>query len=294
MRVFLMRNNSQEYTRNRMRGKGRDGSAPLPRYGKLRRTEVFGDESVDGGVEFGLAVIVIDDRMGAFFQSLGRRFGFAVFFLAEVFERFLAVSAVLRAADDAVVAGTEIGVDVEKLEVLVGGDAFEVGEAAGTVDDHDAAVRRIDGLLGDVGEDVLPVRLTEHAGKLLHVGSRNVHLEDFENLAERIGEEEHLRAVTAFEIGGGGSFSGPDGTGETDDETRTHGGHGKKGLPEKIPAEYTGKAGGGNVKIRGFSAGFRFSSAGAGSCVSDWRRVPGRAFPYRKTPSSFRGRWEAA
>lgn len=210
---------------------------------------MFGDEGVDGRVEFGFAGVVVNDRMGACLKALGRRFGFAVFFAAEFFERFFAVAPVLGAKDHAVIAGTEVGVDVKEAEILIGRDAFEIGDSAGSIDDDHPTMGGVDRALSDVGKDVLSVSLAQNARKLLHVRARNVHLQDFEDFSERIGKEESFRTVTAFEVGGGGSFSGSDGTGEADDETRTHGGHVTLGYPKKYGGEYTGKRKPGKRKI---------------------------------------------
>ena len=184
--------------------------------------QAFGNERVNRRVEFRLRNVVMDNSIGDILQSLRCGLGFALFFRAEVFERFFAIATVLGAADDAVIARLQVGVYVEEAEILIGRYALEVGWAAGPVDDDDPAVGSVDSLLGYGGEDILPVRLAQHARKLLHVGTGNLHLEGFENFSERIGKKENLGSVTALQIGGGGSFSCADGTGETDDETRAH------------------------------------------------------------------------
>lgn len=150
----------------------------------------------------------MNDRMSAFLKTLGRRFGFAVFFAAEFFERFFAVTPVLGAKDHAVIASTEVGVDIKEAKVFIGRYAFEIGDSAGSIDNDHPTMGSVDRALGDIRKDVLSIGLTQNARKLLHVRSRNVHLKGFENFSERIGKEESFRTVTAFEIGGGGSFSG--------------------------------------------------------------------------------------
>ena len=177
----------------------------------------------------------MNDGIGDILQSLRRGLGFALFFRTEIFERFFAISPVLGAANDAVVARLQVGVYVEEAEILIGRYSFEVGRAAGSVDDDDPAVGSVNGFLGYGGEDVLSIRLAQYARKLLHVGTGNFHLQGFENFSERIRKKENLSPVTTFEISGGSPLSSTDGAGKTDDETRAHG---RAGLPKNTAGVY--------------------------------------------------------